>query len=70
MASSGDIRQILSPARFNTLNSDTQSVLLQAWNTHTGNLKSELEKVSYTSEAFAFLSFNPRDVVINYNDWL
>ena len=45
MASSGDIRAILSPARFNTLPSDTQSVLVQAWNTQTGQLKAELEKV-------------------------
>ena len=50
MASSGDIRAILSPARFNTLPSDTQSVLVQAWNTQTGQLKAELEKVFTISQ--------------------
>jgi len=50
MASSGDIRQILSPARFNMLDSDTQAVIVQAWNTHTGSLKAELEKTRVDSE--------------------
>jgi len=50
MAASGDLRQILSPARFNTLPSDMQSILLHVWNTQTGQLKSELEKTKVDAE--------------------
>ena len=42
--------------RWNTLSSDTQAVLLQAWTTHTGGLKSELEKVRYNDNRDRSLS--------------
>ena len=50
MASTGDLRALLSPATYSSIPNNTAVVLQQAWTSHTDTLKAQLEKVKVDSE--------------------
>ena len=50
MASSGELRSMLGPAIFNSIPSNAQVVLEQAWTSQTDTLRTQLEKVRVDSE--------------------